>query len=100
MLEQIIQKYLPEVNWEYIQCGYSCSDHASWTEAGFPASMLTEARLTEITPHIHKVTDTFEASGGNANYSVTFAKVALAFVAEIDVLGKRSSLEERSVDSD
>lgn len=89
-LEQIIQEYLPEAKWEYIKCGYECSDHASWHNAGFPASMLTEARLREITPHIHKATDTFEASGGNANHSVTFAKVALAFVVEVD----RSGVEE------
>ena len=86
-LEELIQTYLPEVKWEYDKCGYGCSDHASWHNAGFPASMLIEARLREITPHIHKVTDTFENSGGNAEHSVDFAKVSLVFVTELDRSG-------------
>ena len=86
-LEQLIGTYLPEVKWEYDYCNRGCSDHASWHNLGFPVSFLTEARLREITPHIHKVTDTFEASGGNAEHSVDFVKVSLAFLTEIDQFG-------------
>ena len=90
-LEQIIQVYLPEISWEYDQCGRPCSDNASWHDAGFPVSMLIESRLREINPNLHKVTDTFEASGGNAKHSVTFVKVSLAFLVERNSFGLRNS---------
>ena len=74
--------YLPRASWTYVQCNRDCSDHASWANAGFPATMLVESRLQGINPHFHKTTDTFEASGGNADHSVTFAQLALAYIAE------------------
>ena len=86
-LEQVIQRYFPEIRWEYSKCTYDCSDHASWYKFGFSASMLTEARFDDYNPHLHRVTDTFEASGGNAEHSVNFVKVSLAFLAEIDRFG-------------
>ena len=86
-LGQLIQIYLPEIKWEYDECDGECSDHASWHNAGFPASMLTEARMDQITSHIHKVTDTFEESGGNAEHSVNFVKLALVFLTEINRFG-------------
>ena len=85
-LEELIWIYLPEIQWEYDECG-GCSDHASWHSEGFRASMLTEARSGEISPDWHKVTDTFEASGGTAQHSVNFAKLGLAFLVEIDRFG-------------
>ena len=86
-LEKLIQTYLPEITWEYDKCNYGCSDHASWHNAGFPVSMLTESRFHEANPNLHKATDTFETSGGDAKHSVDFAKLALAFLAEIDRFG-------------
>ena len=86
-LEELIQIYLPEIKWKYDKCGYECSDHASWHNVGFPVSMLTEARFSEINPHIHKATDTFEESGGTAEHSVDFVKLALVFTTEIDRFG-------------
>ncbi len=86
-LKRVINTYLPTLQWEYDQCGYGCSDHASWYIAGYPASMLTEARLREINPHIHKTTDTFEVSGNNAKHAINFAKLSLAFFVEIDRFG-------------
>ena len=89
LLAQLLLIYLPELKWEYNSgCGnYACSDHASWHRFGFPASMLIEARLHEITPHIHRVTDTFESLGNNAEHSVNFVKLSLAFLTEIDRFG-------------
>ena len=88
LLEQLLLVYLPEIKWEYDECGgYDCSDYASWHRFGFPASMLTEARFHQMTPHIHKVTDTFESLGNNAEHSVDFVKLSLAFLTEIDRFG-------------
>jgi bacterial leucyl aminopeptidase len=61
-------------------CGYGCSDHASWTSAGFPSAMMFEASLF---PNIHKTSDTLSALGNNALSSVAFGKLGLAFVGEM-----------------
>ena len=34
-----------------ITCGYACSDHASWTSAGYPASMMSEEVVTGPAHH-------------------------------------------------
>lgn len=61
-------------------CGYGCSDHASWTRAGYPAAMLFEPTFF---PSLHTPLDTLEQLGGNAATSVPFAKLTLAFVGEL-----------------
>ena len=86
-LAELIGIYLPEITWEYEDQCKKCSDHASWHAVGFRVSMLTEARFDEVTPYIHKTTDTFEASSGTAEHSVNFAKLGLAFTVEIDRFG-------------
>ena len=40
-LGNLIDKYL-QLSWMYDRCGYACSDHASWTGNGFPASFPFE----------------------------------------------------------
>ncbi len=81
---QLIGHYLPELRWGYDRCGYACSDHASWTQAGFPASIPFESTNRQRNPHIHTDRDTLERSSVDASHAVKFAKLALAFVVEID----------------
>ena len=63
-------------------CGYACSDHASWTQSGFPAAMYSESRFGQHNQNIHTARDTLANSGGTANHSVHFAKLGVAFMAE------------------
>ncbi|MBB1088433.1 M20/M25/M40 family metallo-hydrolase [Lysobacter sp. SG-8] len=65
-------------------CGYGCSDHASWTNAGFPAAMMFEPTFNN---RLHTPNDTLQGMGGTANASVNFSKLGLAFIGE---LGKTS----------
>ncbi|WP_050347252.1 M20/M25/M40 family metallo-hydrolase [Arsenicicoccus sp. oral taxon 190] len=44
-------------------CGYACSDHASWTSAGYPAMMAAEP---EIFPSLHTTGDTLANLGNTA----------------------------------
>lgn len=81
---QLIGHYLPELSWGYDRCGYACSDHASWTQAGFPASIPFEAKNRQRNPFIHSDRDTLERSSVDASHALKFAKLALAFVVEID----------------
>ncbi|MCE9667118.1 M20/M25/M40 family metallo-hydrolase [Myxococcus stipitatus] len=64
-------------------CGYACSDHASWSNAGFAASIPHEAIVSQGNPYIHTVNDTIARSGSTANHALHFAKIAAAYVAEL-----------------
>jgi leucyl aminopeptidase len=61
-------------------CGYGCSDHASWTGAGFPAVMMYEAGNYQ---YLHTTSDTLATMGNNANASIALAKFGLAFLGEL-----------------
>jgi leucyl aminopeptidase len=64
-------------------CGYACSDHASWTNAGYPAAMMFEAGSPSGSfPYIHTTNDTLATMGESAQHSVKFAQFALAYLAE------------------
>ncbi len=80
----LIDTYLPEIKWGYDKCGYACSDHASWHGQGFAASMPFEAKKNDMSPHIHSGRDTVESIGNNANHAQKFAKMALAYIVELD----------------
>ncbi len=64
-------------------CGYACSDHASWTSAGYPSAMMFEAGDTSgYFPSIHSQNDTLANMSNSAVNSVKFAKLGLAFLGE------------------
>ena len=66
-------------------CNYGCSDHASWTAAGFPSGMMFEAGNARgvYFPYIHSVDDTLANMDDSAVHSAKFAKFALAFLGEL-----------------
>ena len=61
-------------------CGYGCSDHASWTSAGFPAAMMYEAGEYDF---LHTTSDTMATMGNTATASVALAKFGLAYLGEL-----------------
>lgn len=80
----LIDKYLPGVSWGYDKCGYACSDHASWTSAGFPSSIPFEAKMREMNHALHTNRDTLERSNGATSHAKKFAKLGVAFAIELD----------------
>jgi len=73
-----------------VACNYGCSDHASWTAAGFPAAMMFEAGEPRefpgdlgAFPYIHSTQDTLANMGDSAGNSVKFARLGLAFIGEL-----------------
>lgn len=80
----LLDHYFPEIKWGYDRCGYGCSDHASWHTQGFPASMPFEAKKADMNPHIHSARDTLDSLGNNANHAAKFAKMAIAYIIELD----------------
>lgn len=81
----LIDTYLTDVSWGYSRCGYGCSDHASWHNAGFPASMPFESTMNDINGKIHTARDTIDVagSGGTADHAEKFARLGVAFVVEM-----------------
>ncbi|MFP2908599.1 M20/M25/M40 family metallo-hydrolase [Pyxidicoccus sp. 3LFB2] len=79
----IIDTYVPGMVWANTSCGYACSDHASWTTAGFPASMPFEGLLSGSNPGIHTVNDTLARSDTTGAHATKFAKMATAYMAEL-----------------
>ncbi|MGY1459663.1 M20/M25/M40 family metallo-hydrolase [Luteimonas sp. A534] len=61
-------------------CGYACSDHASWTQAGFPAAMYDEGPFFQL---LHTPNDTLANLGGNAQHATIIARLGLAFMGEL-----------------
>jgi len=63
------------------RCGYSCSDHASWNKAGFPAAFPFEADFNKDNPYIHTSQDTMDIL--SLTHMTNFAKLATAFAVEL-----------------
>ncbi|WP_126284427.1 M28 family metallopeptidase [Burkholderia stagnalis] len=81
-LSNLARTYLPELTVGTSQCGYACSDHASWNSQGYPASFPFEADKND-SPYIHTVNDTLENSDRQANHALKFGKLALAYAVDL-----------------
>ncbi len=79
----LIKTYLPTLTIGTDKCGYGCSDHASWNAQGYATSMPFEAAMGEDDPYIHTANDTYANSGGTAEHSLKFARMALAYAVEL-----------------
>lgn len=79
----LISTYLPALTVGNDVCGYACSDHASWTAQGFPASMPFETLMNQANPNIHTPADTYANSGSQALGALKFARMAMAYAVEL-----------------
>ena len=78
-MTQLIDTYLSDISYGYDQCGYGCSDHASWHNQGYPASMPFESNMSDINSSIHTASD----SNFNSAHALKFARLSATFVAEL-----------------
>lgn len=65
---------------DYTKCGYACSDHASWTNAGFTATAAFESSFDDMNPYLHTANDTMEHV--SLDNLVNYTKLALAYVVD------------------
>ncbi len=79
---RLVDTYV-HVPWGFSKCGYGCSDHASWHNAGYPASMPFESTMGDINSKIHTKNDTIAQSGSHAQHAEKFAKLAMSFLVEL-----------------
>lgn len=79
-LEKLITTYVKKP-FKYTACGYACSDHATWTQNGFAASIAAEAAFENTNPSMHSSQDTMEKL--SLDHMTDYAKLALAFAVEL-----------------
>jgi len=63
------------------QCGYACSDHASWNQAGYPAVIPFESSNMEENQNIHTPQDSLDTV--NYDHGLQFVKLVVSFVVEM-----------------
>jgi leucyl aminopeptidase len=78
-MTQLIDTYLSDISYGFDQCGYGCSDHASWHNQGYPASMPFESNMSDINSSIHTAND----SSFNSAHALKFARLSATFVGEL-----------------
>ena len=78
-IRTLVETYLT-IPWRDTVCGYGCSDHASFTAAGYPASFPFEADFSDISPYIHTAQDTVETV--DFDHVSHWVKLAIAFAVE------------------
>ena len=81
-LTSLVEMYLPGLTWAYDECGYACSDHASWYRAGFPVAIPFESKYDNYNQKVHTKYDTLDISNNSTVNAAKFSKLALAFLAE------------------
>ena len=77
-LKELMKFYFADIPYAEDDCQYRCSDHASWTEADYPASYAHECK---ISPHWHKESDVVE--NVDVNQMSHFAQLAVVYIAEM-----------------
>ncbi len=79
-LEKLITTYVKQPV-HHTQCGYACSDHASWTLDGYAAAIPAEAAFKNTNPDIHYSSDTMDKL--SISHMTDYAKLAVAFAVEL-----------------
>ncbi len=79
---ELVKTYVKQpVN--YTRCGYACSDHASWSQAGFAAVLPAEAKFENTNPAMHSANDTMKNIESTDWHMRDYAKLATAFAVEM-----------------
>ncbi|GGE94322.1 leucyl aminopeptidase [Chishuiella changwenlii] len=64
------------------ECGYACSDHASWFDNGYNVAYPSESKIEDENPYIHTEEDTYKNSGNTATHAAKFTKLGIEYVVE------------------
>ncbi len=67
--------------YSFTQCGYGCSDHASWADNGYAAAFPFEAAMGQDNPNIHSSGDVYSFFN-TPDHAVKFTKLGLEFLIE------------------
>jgi len=90
-VERLSDEYV-KANWVEDKCGYACSDHASWTRAGYASAFPFETKFGEYNPDIHTPRDTLGKL--DSSHGENYLKLAIAFGVEL-AESERSATESK-----
>ena len=71
------------ITWGETQCGYACSDHASWTSKGFPSAFPFESAFADYNRTIHSPDDLVANQDASGRHQERFAKLGVEFAIEM-----------------
>jgi bacterial leucyl aminopeptidase len=84
-----LRSYLETINGLYLkasitedQCGYGCSDHASWYRQGYPTLMPFEATFRGMNHNLHTDRDVID-SRSDFQHAAIFAKIAVVMALDL-----------------
>jgi len=80
LVREMVNDYTPLKSGDF-KCGYGCSDHASWNEAGYPSVIPFESSNMHANRNIHTTRDTLETI--DYDHALNFAKLAVGYVVEL-----------------
>ena len=79
-VETLIKTY-PKQPVKHSQCGYACSDQASWKSKGFASAIAAEAAFENTNPAMHSSQDTMDKL--SLSHMTDYAKLGVAFAVEL-----------------
>ena len=74
LMDEYNKTGLHQFTYDTSKCGYGCSDHASWSENGYPATLPFESKIGEDNPNIHTTGDTYAFMGSTSTHAAKFTK--------------------------
>jgi len=81
--KKLVDLYL-DIPYVETKCGYACSDHASWSKAGYRSSFTIESSFENSNKNIHSTNDRIDVSDEfSFTHMLEFAKLATAFAIEL-----------------
>ncbi|AUI87972.1 aminopeptidase [Vibrio azureus] len=92
-LTELLDEYASEISYDFDQCGYACSDHASWHNADFSAAMPAESLFADTNPNLHSEADTLDNSDPSATHASKFVKLAIAYLVETSLESSSTVIE-------
>ncbi|QHC83565.1 hypothetical protein AS589_01525 [Empedobacter brevis] len=99
-LMQLMEEYnktgLHQFTYDTSKCGYGCSDHFSWADNGYAATLPFEARMNEDNPNIHTTNDTYASMGNTSTHAAKFVKLGIEYVVE--AAKQAANLETNNLD--
>ncbi|KZP30643.1 peptidase [Athelia psychrophila] len=81
--KKLVDTYL-DIPYVETKCGYACSDHASFSKAGYPSSFSIESTFANSNQKIHSANDRIDVSPEfSFDHMLEFSKLAVAYVVEL-----------------
>ncbi|KAI8849443.1 hypothetical protein BC829DRAFT_391768 [Chytridium lagenaria] len=71
------------IKYQETKCGYACSDHASWTKAGYASAFTFEADFEDHSPYIHTTND--DVTHIDFDHVAKFTEAVIAFAVELSL---------------